>query len=409
MNTTLPHKTRVTFAAAIAGLALAFTATPAHAAIGIVTSVKGFLGSTKTQVCTAHNGTTQVSYDATGVSKLVVVIGTESGFNNQTATVNAVKFNNVALTQAVQENARTNTSWDGGTAAIFYLDNPYQGAATFTFTATSGGGGVNGALVSVLGLSGAASGSGNTGKNSFTQSSAGHVATSVTTSAANSLVIAMVENSGNNNNSITPTAITPLTLSDNGTWGNSWGAVAAGTQTVATSGTTVTPTFNAAAGGNIHVIAAEFIPLPVAAPYAAWGNGPFPSGKPLTNSNPVSDYDSGGLATGIEWVTGGDPTNPADDASVTPTIDNTTDPDYFIFTYRRTNAANTDTNTTIMVEYGSALSGWTTAVHDGSNIIITPSIGGGGTGVDLVQVKINRSLAAGNKLYTRLKVIVATP
>ena len=382
-------------------------APPTSAVITIVSHAIGYADSTKTKFATAHLGTTLLSYNATGVDKLVVAIGLEAGFNNKTSTISGVTFNGVALTQAVQDSTQPNTSYDGGSAAIYYLDNPYQGAATFTFTNTSAGGGINGALVSVIGLSGTAAGIGNTGKNAVYQAATGNVATSITTSAANSLVIAMVEDSGNNNNSITPSVVAPLTLSDNGTWAPSrWGAFAAGTQSVATSGTTITPTFNSAAGNN-HVIAAEIIPLPLTAPYTAWGSGPFPSGKPLNNSSPALDYDSGGLSTGIEWVTGGDPTNPADDASVTPTIDNKTDPNYFIYTYRRTQVANSDANTTITVEYGSTPGAWTTAVHDGSNIIITPSIGGGGTGVDLVQVKIKRTLAGGNKLFVRLKVMVA--
>ena len=143
--------------------------------------------------------------------------------------------------------------------------------------------------------------------------------------------------------------------------------------------------------------------------YSGWSAGLFPSGKFLTDTNPAHDFDGGGLSTGIEWVTGGDPTNPADDASVTPTLDNTSDATYFIFTYRRTQTANTDTNTTIKVEYGSNLGGWTTAVHDGTNIIITSTLGGGGSGIDLVHVKIKRAFVAGNKLFARLNVAVAIP
>lgn len=72
----------------VAGQALA-------APITIVNEVGGFLGSTKTQVTTTHNGTTQISYDATGIDKLVVVFATESGFNNNTVTSMTMKFNNV--------------------------------------------------------------------------------------------------------------------------------------------------------------------------------------------------------------------------------------------------------------------------------------------------------------------------
>lgn len=243
-------------AVAIAGLAL--SAAPANAAISIVNEVKGFLGSTKTQVCTAHNGTTQVSYDATGVGKLVVVIGTESGFNNQKVTGIAVSFNGAAMTRAVWENTHDGV-WDGGAAAIFYLDSPFQGVATFSVSATTSGGGLNGGLVSIIGLAGTAAGVGNNSSAWFTQTAAGNVAVSLTTSAADSLVIAGVENSGRNNAAGTPTVVAPLTLIHNGSWGNQWGGVASGRQPVTASGTTITPTFTANAGGNIHVIAAEFV------------------------------------------------------------------------------------------------------------------------------------------------------
>lgn len=158
---------------------------------------------------------------------------------------------------------------------------------------------------------------------------------------------------------------------------------------------------------NFALDASGYLTATVIEGYALWTTGPFLG--TLTDPNPAHDFDGGGLSTGIEWATGGDPTHPADDAAKAPTIDNTSDPDYFIFTYRRTTAANTDPNTTIKVEYGSNLSGWTPAVDNGTDIIITPTIDGGGTGVDLVQVKIKRIVAVGGKLFVRLNVVVTTP
>ena len=157
-------------------------------------------------------------------------------------------------------------------------------------------------------------------------------------------------------------------------------------------------------GGNLTAVALNIVG---GTPYEIWTGGPFLG--TLTDPNPAHDSDGGGLPTGIEWVTGGDPTNPADDASVTPTLDNTSDPYYFIFTYRRTNAAYTDPNTTITVEYGSNLGSWTTAVDDGFDIITTTTIGGGGAGIDLVHVKISRTFAVGGKLFARLNVVVTVP
>jgi hypothetical protein len=139
-------------------------------------------------------------------------------------------------------------------------------------------------------------------------------------------------------------------------------------------------------------------------PYATWADG-FAG---LTDRDPTLDFDGGGLKTGIEWVVGGDPTDPSGDAAVAPTFDNTTDPEFFIFTHRRTDEANADASTTIAVEYGIDLGGWTAAVP-GPNIQISVTDDGAGSGIDLVQVKIRRTLATAGKLFARLKVEVATP
>jgi hypothetical protein len=136
-------------------------------------------------------------------------------------------------------------------------------------------------------------------------------------------------------------------------------------------------------------------------PYGTWAGGPFLG--TLTDPSAALDFDGGGLSTGVEWVVGGDPTNGSDDAAKAPTFDNTADVDYFIYTYNRTDAANTDADTTIKVQYGSDLSGWTPALHDGTNIIITPTDNGA---TDSVQVKIKRTLALGGKLFARLNVVV---
>lgn len=118
-----------------------------------------------------------------------------------------------------------------------------------------------------------------------------------------------------------------------------------------------------------------------------------------------ADANNDGVKNGLAWVLGAADKD-ANALGLLPLSDNTTDPTYFIFTYRRADAANTDSNTTIAVEYGSDLSGWTTATA-GPNIIITPTDNfyGSSPGVDKVEVKINRSLAVGGKLFARLKVV----
>ncbi|MCX6878938.1 MAG: hypothetical protein NTW21_34780 [Verrucomicrobia bacterium] len=142
-------------------------------------------------------------------------------------------------------------------------------------------------------------------------------------------------------------------------------------------------------------------------PYDTWAGGPFLG--TLSDNNPALDFDGGGLMTGIEWVCGGDPTNGSDDASVAPTFDNTSDPDFFIFIFRRSDAANTDPNTTISVQYGSNLTGWTTAVDNNDTIEIEETNDHFASGIDRVVVKIKRTLATDGKLFAQLKVIVSTP
>ena len=89
--------------------------------------------------------------------------------------------------------------------------------------------------------------------------------------------------------------------------------------------------------------------------------------------------------------------------SVAPTADITTDPAYFTFTYRRSDEASGAAGVTIAAQYGTALGVWNTAVHDGSNIIITTT-NDITPGVDSVQVKIKRTLAPGGQIFARLHV-----
>ena len=120
-----------------------------------------------------------------------------------------------------------------------------------------------------------------------------------------------------------------------------------------------------------------------------------------------TDTNNDSVTNGVAWVLGA--ANPAASATaLLPTFDNTTDPAYFIFTYRRSDVANTAANTTIAVQYGSNLTGWTTAVA-GPDIIITPidNFYSVTPGVDKVEVKIKRTLAVGSKLFTRLNVVQA--
>lgn len=114
------------------------------------------------------------------------------------------------------------------------------------------------------------------------------------------------------------------------------------------------------------------------------------------------DTNNDGVKNGVAWALNAAGPN-ANAVALLPTSDNT-DPDFFIFTFNRSDTANGDANTTIAVQYGSDLSGWTTAVHDGTNTVITLTPG---SPSDEVQVKLRRSvLAPTGKIFARLNVVV---
>lgn len=118
------------------------------------------------------------------------------------------------------------------------------------------------------------------------------------------------------------------------------------------------------------------------------------------------DTNGDGVTNGVAWALGaGDPDENA--IGLLPTLDNTSDPTYVIFEFERADLANDDPNTTISVEYGNDLAGWTTAVDDNDNVEIEVTTG---SPTDTVVVKLKRStLGAGGELFARLNVVVATP
>ncbi|MEO8615141.1 MAG: family 16 glycosylhydrolase, partial [Luteolibacter sp.] len=120
--------------------------------------------------------------------------------------------------------------------------------------------------------------------------------------------------------------------------------------------------------------------------YASWSGG----------AAFTADTNNDGVTNGMAWVLGA--SNPAANViGLQPTIDSTTDPEFFIYTYRRSDAAFTAPGTTIAVEYSSDLNGWTTAVA-GPNIIITSTddFYSSSPGVDRVIVKIRKTLTVGD-------------
>ena len=143
---------------------------------------------------------------------------------------------------------------------------------------------------------------------------------------------------------------------------------------------------------------------PVAGPFDLWAEG----FTDLTDPDPILDFDNGGLATALEWVLGGDPANPTDDAGLAPTIDTTSDPvGKLLFSFRRRVAARDDEATTIAVQYGNNLAGWTTAIHQGNgnaDITVASTPVPGEAGFELVTVALPPHLAETGTLFVRLGV-----
>jgi autotransporter-associated beta strand protein len=113
-----------------------------------------------------------------------------------------------------------------------------------------------------------------------------------------------------------------------------------------------------------------------------------------------ADANNDGIPNGIAWILGA---ANATAAAIAPTADITTDPAFLTFTFRRSDTANAANGVTIAAQYTATLGTWTTAVHDGTNIIITTT-NDIAPGVDSVQVKIKRALAPAGRLFARLQV-----
>jgi fibronectin-binding autotransporter adhesin len=168
--------------------------------------------------------------------------------------------------------------------------------------------------------------------------------------------------------------------------------------TLLTAGSiTGTPTLAAPApsGYELQVFGGNELRLvQTATPYLIWSGGPLFE----------DDTNNDGVDNGLAWIFGA--ADPAADATgLVPTLDNTSDPTYFIFTYRRADSANGDPNTAVSAQYSTTLAGWTTAVdNDDIDIIVTDNHYSASPGVDRVEVKLKRStLAPGGKLFARVK------
>jgi hypothetical protein len=124
---------------------------------------------------------------------------------------------------------------------------------------------------------------------------------------------------------------------------------------------------------------------------------------PATTGLPNLDPDNDGVATGIEWALGGNPNDPANpDTGLLPSP--TTDGDSLTFTYLLADRAANDPNTTVFVEYGNNLIGWTKAENGvGGVTIAEDSVTVPGS--TEITVDLPKTLDVGvRKLFARLRV-----
>lgn len=134
-------------------------------------------------------------------------------------------------------------------------------------------------------------------------------------------------------------------------------------------------------------------------PYQTWAalNG-------IPGAAGAADSDGDGISNAIEFLIGGDPSGPdSNSAALLPTVDNS-NASYVDFVFRRTDDAAESEH---FVEYGSDLTGWTTAEPgepEENPVVITDTDDGFGEGIDQVTVRIPRALAEDARLFVRLRV-----
>ncbi|MCH7228416.1 Ig-like domain-containing protein [Haloferula sp. A504] len=128
--------------------------------------------------------------------------------------------------------------------------------------------------------------------------------------------------------------------------------------------------------------------------YAGWSGG----------AAAEDDTNGDGVANAVAYALGAADVN-ENAIGLLPAFDNS-DPANFVFTFDRSDAAETDASTTITVEYGTDLSGWTAAPNAGDGVTVDDS-GASVGGLTPVVVTIPKTVATDGKLFARLKVAVS--
>ncbi len=137
-------------------------------------------------------------------------------------------------------------------------------------------------------------------------------------------------------------------------------------------------------------------------PYAVWSAG----------AAFAIDTNNDGVENGMAWLLGA--TTPNTIATgLLPTLNTTTDPNgKMLFVFRRFTTAASAPGTSIVVEYGNSLVGWSAASHQGTgpnDITVTEETNGFATNIDKVTVALPVGLGSGGKLFARLKTVRTQP
>jgi hypothetical protein len=264
---------------------------------------------------------TSFTYDASSSDKLVVTVAGEHHFNNTSGKVNSITYNGRNLAKVV---ARVPEAGNITAVEIWHLDDPGSYAGTGTINVSFNG---NNFVATAVGLSGTEAGFGATAVASNSTS------VNLTTTAANSLVIATIGmgGAGNTAGSPFPSPNAPLITIEAGVEdGTNYAGHVVGYAFIPAPG--LQPFSFNTAKTDVVTVAAEFkAAVQVATDYDTWAAN-FP-GADL--SDPDADLDGDGLSNNEERAWGLDPTT----GSPTTAIRTPLDPAIGTFTYTRRDPA----------------------------------------------------------------------
>jgi hypothetical protein len=193
---------------------------------------------------------TSATYDPTGASKIVVILGGEHSFsNNVGGAVTSVSWGGTAMTEVVQEKAGV------ATLAIYYIDNPGTTSQSVSWSVNNH----NGTPVIILFLENTEPGMGASAKSQL-------ASISLTTTAASSFVIAGVLDAGSNGGNGAPNLVpdAPLTESANDDVAvrpssSRYTSLSVGFATIASAGTNTFSFSNAGATDTLGSAVAEVL------------------------------------------------------------------------------------------------------------------------------------------------------